>query len=65
MNQANERPPGGSITGHRGILTLPRDEEQFMVMWTCVIAAESVEEIGSVYVCNSVNVCHLYARRGQ
>lgn len=28
--QANQRPPGGSITVHHGILTPPRDEKPFM-----------------------------------
>lgn len=36
--RANQRPPGGSITGHHGILTPPRDEKQFMGVWVCVCA---------------------------
>lgn len=35
--QANQRPPGGSITVHHGILTPPWDEKTFMGMWMCVI----------------------------
>lgn len=34
--RANQRPPGGSITGHRGILAPPRDEKLFVGMWVGV-----------------------------
>lgn len=30
--QANQRPPGGSITVHHGMLTPPREEKPFMGM---------------------------------
>lgn len=33
--QANQRPPGGSITVRCGILTPPGDEKPFIGMWMC------------------------------
>lgn len=52
--QANQRPPGGSITVHRGILTPPRDEKKFMGMWMCVTEWKCVCAIGTVVACNGV-----------
>lgn len=42
--QANQRPPGGSITVHRGILAPPWDEKPFMDMWMCATEQETLFE---------------------
>lgn len=48
--QANQRPPGGSITVYHGILTPPRDEKPFMDMWMCATEQETLFELGTVCI---------------